>query len=184
MSFKIVAIIVVLIGFNQFGMANRHYNIELHNLSCAKSEARLKEFNCSFQQTAPNRYNVSVSFLLYRQLSSKAEARLLIHIKSKKSMKALKFFDAKLNLCDLLHKQIPFPLVRDIFLEASRSINAPMACPVRTDFLYNISNFRLSENFYPTYTILVEYNVSLIFYEDNVSFASFRLQGATTAKNS
>ncbi|XP_075167395.1 uncharacterized protein LOC142239484 [Haematobia irritans] len=164
--------------------ASRRFDIEVHNLTCTSYGNVVKEKGCEFSKLATSRYEVNIFFILNRNLHQDADVRSVIKINPLRSERILPFVDLKINICDLLNAQkLSLPLASAVVKELMKRFTTPVTCPIKGNFLYNISGFKITETLFPTYTLLTKYNLSMNFYERNELFATLILHGATVPKS-
>ncbi|XP_075167396.1 uncharacterized protein LOC142239486 [Haematobia irritans] len=181
---KVVLLIIFLncIIVNQ--AANRQFDFEVSNISCKFYGNIVKNMNCEIRKLSSNLYNMDINFILQRDLHKDTDIRLVIGIKPFENDKKFKFADLKMNLCDLLNApKLPIMVANSIYKEVMRASNVPFQCPIKGNFLYNVSGFRIDENLFPTYTLLVKYDVTMKFYERGQMYAVVSVKGATLPKS-
>ncbi|XP_019892956.2 uncharacterized protein LOC109612918 [Musca domestica] len=175
--------LILLDRFDFNEAANRRYNFEVLNLTCSRRGAVLKDMKCSFAEIATNRYSIDVYMSLTRQLAQNAEVAMKIYIQPPNGDKILQFLNVKLNICETLKRQnIAVPMIRSIVNEIMRKSNVPFSCPIVKDFVYNLTNFILTDSIFPVYTFFVNFNFTLNFMNDYKSFAELLLEGRTVPK--
>ncbi|XP_019892954.2 uncharacterized protein LOC109612916 [Musca domestica] len=162
------------------GTAKRHFNFLIHNVTCLKFGSLVRTFECNFRKLQTNRYNVNISVVLERQLSKDAEFLGVIHIKPAKRITPLKFAEVRLKICETLTMQaLPIPIAKTIFNEIMTKSNFPFTCPIKGNVSYKITDLELSSEMFPSYTIIVDFNFTLNFYDLQKKFISVAVQGAT-----
>ncbi|XP_019892953.2 uncharacterized protein LOC109612915 [Musca domestica] len=154
-------------------------------MNCTKIGPVFKRMECFYRQVDTNRYGISVHLSGNRQLSKNAEIGMAVHLKFQKTNKVVKFLEFKFNICDTLEKQnLPVPMFKSIFNEVMMKSNVPFSCPVIKDFIYNVTDFMLTDNIFPAYTVLANFNFTMTFYNDYKKFGTLVLTGRTYPKKS
>uniref|UniRef100_A0A1I8PQQ4 Uncharacterized protein n=1 Tax=Stomoxys calcitrans TaxID=35570 RepID=A0A1I8PQQ4_STOCA len=160
-------------------VAKRPFWLEFHNLTCDYASL-LKQLECNFLELAKSRYSINVMLELDRQMPNSIEIRILTSTRPKTAVRNVIFTDFKLNVCELLSHVKHVPLIKEYLLELARTSNLPLSCPVLGNYIYNITNLRVSEETLPVYTQIIFFNVTLEFSDKGKKpFGTFKLSGAT-----
>uniref|UniRef100_A0A1I8P6Q0 Uncharacterized protein n=1 Tax=Stomoxys calcitrans TaxID=35570 RepID=A0A1I8P6Q0_STOCA len=126
--------------------AKRNFDLEIHNVTCTKSEDVIKRFDCNCKMISKGRFSSNLFLMLSRTLDKRAELHLLATFIPNKGVKSIKFMDIKLNICTILSQVSRVPLIKNLMAEVRRKGNLPYECPVKgaakKNFdleLYNVS---------------------------------------------
>ncbi|XP_073813431.1 uncharacterized protein [Musca autumnalis] len=177
----IFVLLTMIAASNQ--AANRRFDFVVYNFTCTKFVTSITTLDCDFRKLAVNHYGLNMLLMLDHQLSKDAEYHGMIHIKPKKKQTIVKFVELRLKICDTLAMQmLPIPLAKTIFNELMSKGNLPFACPIKGNVLYNVSNLEVTTEMFPSYTIIVDFNFTLNFYENQKKFFMILLQGSTLPK--
>ncbi|XP_037818449.1 uncharacterized protein LOC119608193 [Lucilia sericata] len=97
--------------------------------------------------------------------------------------KALKFIDIKMNICDAVRSNYEVPLIKTILLELRKSSNIPYQCPLKKDFLYEISNLSVTDKYMTPMSLpTLNFSNGIEIYESNKLIASLFTIGGIVAK--
>uniref|UniRef100_A0A1I8PM60 Uncharacterized protein n=1 Tax=Stomoxys calcitrans TaxID=35570 RepID=A0A1I8PM60_STOCA len=129
------------------------------------------------------RYLANISLMLNHTIVKDADAHLLVYFNPIKRVKAFKFLDFKMNICDVLSQAITVPIVKVLMDEMRRTSNLPFSCPIKGNFLYSVANYRIDASTLPPYVPIVPFNYSLSFYKNDEKVMGIFVAGATVPKN-
>ncbi|XP_061386479.1 uncharacterized protein LOC133321407, partial [Musca vetustissima] len=151
---RLFLLILLLNGLATILTARRRFNLELHNITCEKYGPTLEFFDCDFRKIDNNRYLVNAKFNIVRDLDQNAEIQVLAYFTPTNNVlsKAVKLFDLKLKVCEILGKKMSVPLLNQIMNEIRKSGNYPYSCPLKTNYIYSINNYSLTGDMIPAYT--------------------------------
>ncbi|XP_075155843.1 uncharacterized protein LOC142229190 [Haematobia irritans] len=156
---------------------------EFHNVSCITFDALMQHAECDIVKLANDQYSLNIMFQLTRTMPSSVEVGVAIHIRGMKRQRVFKFIDAKIKICDLLRVATSIPFINQVMIKIKRASNLPMACPVKGNIMYNITNLILADEVFPEYTPVVLFNATLDFTNKGKLLVTYRLQGATKLKS-
>ncbi|XP_075169534.1 uncharacterized protein LOC142241638 [Haematobia irritans] len=162
--------------------AKRPFSLVLHSNSFKYVSNEMNQCSCSFQKLTKSRYAISAMANFLRDLSKNAEVGILIHITYPKKSKIFKFLDIKLNICDSLKNLKAMTLIKELFKELMASSNLPFACPIKGNVTYNITDFMLTDEIFPTYTPIVHFNYTFSIYSNQKLLTSYELLGSTVPR--
>ncbi|XP_075165063.1 uncharacterized protein LOC142237593 [Haematobia irritans] len=128
---------------------------------------------------APSNYTLNMNFMYERAVSDNAEYHIRVYFTPEKAVKAVKFLDVKLNICNFLSTATTIPLMKAILAEIRKAGNLPYECPLKVDHLYSLSNYSISTKLLPTYTPRLKFNFTLDTYNDMKNIGRFLVEGAT-----
>ncbi|XP_058980024.1 uncharacterized protein LOC131803084 [Musca domestica] len=117
-------------------------------------------------------------FQFARELAKNAEIEVLINVRPLKSKKVMKFFDMKWNVCEALRSFKAIPMVNQIYSELKRTSNLPIACPLKANYLYKLTNLIIRADNFPKYTPTLDFNYTAMFFEDHQMFGKLQTLGA------
>ncbi|XP_059221692.1 uncharacterized protein LOC131996224 [Stomoxys calcitrans] len=134
---------------------------------------------CSFKQLAEGKYTVGTLGKLASDLDRDAELNPKFFY-SIKGGKWVKYLDLKFNICDGLHALLSLPLANTIKNDVLEVSNIPNKCPIKGNFMYNISNVLITNKYFPSYTPReMDFNGSLTYLEHQKEFAILWFEGRT-----
>ncbi|XP_059224888.1 uncharacterized protein LOC131997679 [Stomoxys calcitrans] len=132
--------------------------MELHNLTCTCYTDFVKEFVCDLKKLTTDAFVLNGHFMLNRPMDKNAEAGIVIKMNLPKQSKILKFLDVKVTICDSLTNMDKVPLIKEHFNELMTSSTLPVSCPIKANVLYKINNYTITNNFFPIYTPVMDFN--------------------------
>ncbi|XP_075167773.1 uncharacterized protein LOC142239918 [Haematobia irritans] len=159
--------------------AKRRFNLVLNNVTCTKYSTMLQRFDCDFKMLTRSNYSLNMNYIYKRTLNENAEYHFRAFFTPENAVKAVKFFDVKLNICNFLSTSMSIPLMKAIMQETRKTSNLPYECPLKAGHLYSLSNFSVSTKILPTYTPCLKFNFSIDTYNDMKIIARFIVEGAT-----
>ncbi|XP_059225471.1 uncharacterized protein LOC106088909 [Stomoxys calcitrans] len=158
--------------------AKRNFDLEIHNVTCTKSEDVIKRFDCNCKMISKGRFSSNLFLMLSRTLDKRAELHLLATFIPNKGVKSIKFMDIKLNICTILSQISRVPLIKNLMAEVRRKGNLPYECPVKGDFLYSLLNYTSDASLLPPYAPILKYNFTLTTFENNRKLGYLHISGA------
>ncbi|XP_075167770.1 uncharacterized protein LOC142239916 [Haematobia irritans] len=158
---QIICILFVSQYFQSIEMARRLFNLVVSNVTCQKFGTLVKRFDCDFEKIATNKYAINANFFLGRALNRNSEIHAQVCFTPQGSSRSIKFFDIRLNICDMLTTVMGNPFTKGLLDEMRRSSNIPYDCPIKGNYLYSFSNYSLTTQTLPTYTPLMKFNFTL-----------------------
>ncbi|XP_013100767.2 uncharacterized protein LOC106082663 [Stomoxys calcitrans] len=160
----------------------KKFSMEFHKVDCIISNPRvIKRFECFYEKLGPSRYLSEAVFILNQQLDKTIESHIRIHIGT--GGKIVKFLDMRVNVCDTLKAGISVPILRKIIALLMESSNFPRKCPLKANFLYNMSNLIVDDSFFPKYTPYpMVFNYTTDIYSNQKKIAIIHIEGALVAK--
>uniref|UniRef100_A0A1I8Q3S2 MD-2-related lipid-recognition domain-containing protein n=1 Tax=Stomoxys calcitrans TaxID=35570 RepID=A0A1I8Q3S2_STOCA len=171
------ALLLALFAWKTAQSAKSGFELQVHNITCKALTDILKHTSCDFQRVERSRYAINVMFELTRQMPSNIDVNAMLFIKAERAAKAIKFFDFRLRVCDVLTKVLSVPLAKEIMKRVTSSSNIPWSCPVKANVMYNVTNLSVSDDLFPRYTPAIYFNCTLNFYDKQKMVAKFQLQG-------
>uniref|UniRef100_A0A1I8NM70 MD-2-related lipid-recognition domain-containing protein n=1 Tax=Stomoxys calcitrans TaxID=35570 RepID=A0A1I8NM70_STOCA len=143
---------IVIGGLTESESGKRPFHIEFYNVTCNTHDALCKRIECDVTRLGVSRYAINVMYIMGRELPTNAEIRFLIHAKPSQGRTAIKFVDVKMNICSFLKNGANMPLLNDIMDKLRRSSNIPLSCPVKANYMYNITKAIITDELFPIYT--------------------------------
>ncbi|XP_075157692.1 uncharacterized protein LOC142230959 [Haematobia irritans] len=162
----------------------RSFNVVFHNVTCPIFDHSLmKHLECDLLKLNTSRYAFNVMFELKHNMPDNVVAAGLIHVRPSNGLKIIKFVDIKWRVCDLLWgANSPIPLAKDIVDKVRRNSELPLSCPVLGNKMYNITNLIITTDIFPVYTPIINFNLTIDFYNSDKFIVSYRVRGSTVAK--
>ncbi|XP_059224889.1 uncharacterized protein LOC131997680 [Stomoxys calcitrans] len=177
-------IIILLWHFSNEMAAKKTLNVELYNLSCSYYTELVKQFSCDFRKLATGIFALNANLVLNRSLAKNAEVAITIAVNLPGQTKKIQVLDVKLKVCDILSNMGKVPMIKKHFNELMRSSTLPILCPIKGNVLYKINNYTITNDFFPNYTPVMNFNYTVDFYESNNRLVcKYFLAGATVARN-
>ncbi|XP_075170562.1 uncharacterized protein LOC142242996 [Haematobia irritans] len=177
MLYKILFAFIAFEYLAKVQAADRHFDLQLQNITCYGHPNLLKKLICSFEKLSRNRYDVSVTFELLRQMPSNLDASALLFIRAEKAKKSIKFLDVRVKVCDLLTSVLSIPLAKEIMERVTASSNLPYTCPIKENIMFNITKVPITDDLFPRYTPPIHFNFTMNFNEGKKLYAKFDLTG-------
>uniref|UniRef100_A0A1I8N3Z0 Arrestin-like N-terminal domain-containing protein n=1 Tax=Musca domestica TaxID=7370 RepID=A0A1I8N3Z0_MUSDO len=157
--------------------------MELNTLNCRQYNSLIKYYSCNLTKVTTNRYFLQANLELNRDLDKGAEIQMIIFVKFTKENKVLKFLDLKVKVCDLYDSKMSSLVIKEVIREMKRVSNFPHSCPVKGNYAYWLTNFTVTENFFPTYTPTIDFNYTLRFYEKKRLLGDMVIEGSTLRRS-
>ncbi|XP_075167774.1 uncharacterized protein LOC142239919 [Haematobia irritans] len=162
--------------------AKRRFNLILDNVNCTTYGSTMKQFDCDYNMLSPSNYTLNMDFMFERNLKENAEFHIRIYFTPQQGLKAVKFLDLKLNICNFLSTSTSIPIIKTIMKEIRKTSNMPYECPMKVNYLYSLSNFSFSSKILPIYTQYIKFNFSMDTYDSKKIIGRFFLEGTTVRK--
>uniref|UniRef100_A0A1I8NED2 Uncharacterized protein n=1 Tax=Musca domestica TaxID=7370 RepID=A0A1I8NED2_MUSDO len=154
------------------------FSVEISNLSCEILDDLVKQFTCQLEKLENSKYYLSFLFVLRRQLPLKADMAVVLDATPRGGLKAIKFVNLKVRVCDALSTIKSNPLVSSISEQIAKCSNLPLRCPVKANILYNISNMLIDKDIIPIYAPSLDYNFTFRFLEQNTKYGNVFVYGS------
>ncbi|XP_059225306.1 uncharacterized protein LOC131997769 [Stomoxys calcitrans] len=161
----------------------RPFRVEFHSVTCTKFTTLFKHFICEVRKVEDGEYVFNTMFEFSAQLPSDTEVEVLINIKTPKARSVMKFLDIKLNICDVLTHVHSVPIIMKIVNSIIRGSNLPVSCPIEGNKMYNVTELKLSEDIFPVYTPVMDFNCTGNYYAHKKLIGSYHLQGITARRS-
>ncbi|XP_075158105.1 uncharacterized protein LOC142231379 [Haematobia irritans] len=162
--------------------SERPFNIEVHNVTCAKYTERIKIIECEFVKFPENRYGINIRMMFSRNLDRSFQVRIWIDITPIKSKQIIHLVDLKMSGCSAFKRLSSNKFLQHILKEFFRTSNLPKSCPVKANILFRSDNFTVSNDFLPPVVPSVSYVLQVELYEKGTMFGMWRVAGAIIAK--
>ncbi|XP_075157926.1 uncharacterized protein LOC142231193 [Haematobia irritans] len=170
---------ITLIWLHTIEAAKRTINFELLSMDCGNISKTVIEHSCDLEKVERNKFVLSIMFVLDHELAKNAEAEILLDLRPTKGQKVVQFLNVKMNACDALNHLSTNPILKTLLIELTRSSNLPYTCPVQANHMYKVANFTVTNNIFPSYTPLLQFNYTLNIYENRKTLVSIIIKGAT-----
>ncbi|XP_073821440.1 uncharacterized protein [Musca autumnalis] len=180
---KLLLILFGLAAVTVINAARRPFDVELHNVQCRQYNSRLKKLSCQMTKVATSRYAIDYKFNLNGDLHENAEMQIIIKVKLRNDNKIIKFMDLKMNICDVFNTKMSSLVTKEMLKEVKKTSNLPLACPIKGNFDYWVTNYTVTDSFFPPYTPDVYYNFTMKYFENNRLFADLFIAGSAIRRS-
>ncbi|XP_059223147.1 uncharacterized protein LOC131996958 [Stomoxys calcitrans] len=161
----------------------RPFEVVVHNVTCSTFDSLAPLVLCDVNKLATSRYSINIWFKLSRTVPAHIIVRGIIDVGGF-GRKTVRFFDIKINVCDLLHwSSSSVFLVRQVMDIIRRNGNLPLSCPIEADKMYNLTNLVITDELFPMYTPAIHLNVTVNFYDKEKLLVTYLLRGYTIPRN-
>ncbi|XP_013099344.2 uncharacterized protein LOC106081722 isoform X1 [Stomoxys calcitrans] len=160
-------------------LSKRPFEFEINKFTWHKFDVLVKQFECSIVKLANSKYNTGLMFELSKEMPRNLNLGLVICVKPQKGRKFIKFMDTKVNVCNLLEHVMAVPIMKYIMEKVTRNSNIPISCPLRGNYIYNITNVEISSEIFPPYTPVTEFNFTLNLLDTKKIYATYTIEGET-----
>ncbi|XP_075167825.1 uncharacterized protein LOC142239984 [Haematobia irritans] len=162
----------------------RPYTVEIHNVACDIAKPNIiKLMECTVKRLNISRYSFNVWFQLHRTLKPNGEIWIRVPYRVPKSKRTVNFIDMKVKYCDIMSMVRALPVAREILNEVRRCSNFPLKCPIRGNYMHNITNMILTDTIVPIYAGFFDFNVTLDFYENTQLIGTYKVTGSIIPKS-
>ncbi|XP_075167823.1 uncharacterized protein LOC142239981 [Haematobia irritans] len=164
--------------------AKRQFDLVVHDVACNISDPDwVKIFTCTLNKLATSRYSFGFCYELSRSLDTNAEAWIRMYYNIARSKRIVKLIDLRMRICDAFNTIQRIPMVQNVLIELRRSSNLPIECPLKKNYLYNVSNMMITDAIIPMYAGNFEFNITLDYYETRKKLGgSCKIRGSIEPK--
>ncbi|XP_073836709.1 uncharacterized protein isoform X2 [Musca autumnalis] len=159
------------------GGDRRPFKLEMRNLTCNFLPPLVKRYNCSTHKLNDSLYNLRIMFELSRAMSNNTDVFIQMEFKPTRGVKNIKLVDVKFKVCQILGQVRRVPMVMKFVDSMMERSNLPLKCPIKGNFMYNVTNIMLSDTNFPTYMPSSTFDVNVTFFEKKDLLAYFTFGG-------
>ncbi|XP_061395640.1 uncharacterized protein LOC133331252, partial [Musca vetustissima] len=141
------------------------FSLDIQDVRCEVCNDWVLQHKCHVEMVDNNTYAFSFLIALNRELPPNTYVRILVDVRPLGGQKVVHFLNMELKVCDALENLKTNPLVMVFLRKMIHHSNLPLACPIRKNVLYNISDLSVNEELIPSYAPSTDFNVTLAFYQ-------------------